>query len=138
MIDNTVVLLLLAFLNTGDPTGNTMYGSGIKDCDQAYYSVIKATPYAVLRTPYSFYTPDGEMVYSGMYDCIYDLENNKLVLRQSNKVYARLPIISYKKFESFVKVPKTEIDDMQNNYYQITLRQDDYEVTSVVLSTTYK
>lgn len=84
--------LLIAFLNTADPSGTTIYPSGIKDNGDYVFSAPPAAVYPLLNIPFPIILDNDETILAGVYAVKPSKDEKILQFIDGDKIYKEFPI----------------------------------------------
>lgn len=128
MIETVLTIILLSFINPADPTGKTMYPSGIKDVDNFVFSAPPSSKYPDLVLSMPIYDEENTQVQPGIYEVRLSENKDKILLLQSLEIKAKFPIVQAVKLEKKCLVPTVSFKTMGANQAFIIYKYDDIEI----------
>lgn len=129
MLIELLATLVISLTNPADPTGKTIYPSGLHDCDGGF-TLAPASEYPVLKVTVSIIGKNGTIVNPGMYQAV--LRNKEIILIEEGHVIAVLPVIVEKKLSQMCIIPEATETTLDQDYVQINLKQNQVEAESIV------
>jgi len=111
-------------MNPADPTGKTMYPSGIKDIDKQIFSDLPASMYPQLRLLDFVYDKDGRLIEPGFYEVIYRQIDNMIELFQGNTLYGKFDAVKEKDTVECKKLSEISIIKKDKKYIIIHYKKD--------------
>lgn len=133
MIENILVFLFLTYVNPADPSGNTMYPSGVKDCDKFYFNSPPAaskTPNLVLSMP--VYDAENKIIPPGIYETKLSQDTGQILLIQSQEIKAKLPIMQIATLDKTYLIPTVNVKKLSSKHILIILKMDNTEIFSTL------
>ncbi len=85
--------LLIAFLNTADPSGKTIYPSGVKDNGNYIFNAPPASIYPLLNIIDPIVLCDGRTIPKGIYAVKPSIDEKSLLFIDGHNIVFELPII---------------------------------------------
>lgn len=133
MIESLLISAILTFVNPADPSGKTMYPSGVKDCDNFYY---QHPPYASknpnLVLPYQVYDGENNLIQPGIYESIISTNSSLILLVQSGEIKARLPVSNVTNLPVKRFIPVIEAKKLSSGHVQVIYKVNDAEIYSIL------
>lgn len=130
MIEHLLACILIADMNPADPSGLTMYPSGVMDRDRFVFSAPPATKLPLLRLGTSIIDSDGQTVESDMYQVKVSEEKDYIFFIRNNQPVARFKIESYVGYSSEFLIPLAQIILQPNKRVLLKVREGNFEFIS--------
>lgn len=92
-LESCILCSALAFLNPADPSGTTIYPSGIKDDEDFVFSAPPTATYPLLELCAPIKLPNGMIIPKGTYAVKPSKDEKKLFLTQGHELILDIPII---------------------------------------------
>lgn len=129
MLIELLATLVIGLTNPADPTGKTIYPSGLHDCDEGF-TLAPASECPVLKVTVSIIDKKGTVINPGMYQAV--LRNKEIFLVQSAQIVGILPVIVTKGLPQRCIISETTENILDQDYVQINLKQNMVEARSIV------
>lgn len=118
---------MTGFANPADPTGITMYSSGVKDCDEGFM-LNPESPYPIIRIGSLVYDANYKEVSPGIYQIKVFESDKKILFYQGPYKKAEFDIIKVNKFQTVKNIPvvNTENDNPYNLIFSIRIADREF------------
>lgn len=118
--------LIISFINPADPTGTTMYPSGIKDCDDGFL-LNPESPYPIIKISFKIFDNSYNEVFPGIYQV--RLSNNLKTIQfyQANIKKAEFDIIKVNNLKSTKTLTSVETDNIDSELFVVKVKIADTE-----------
>lgn len=127
-----LAVLILGFSNPADPTGTTMYPSGIKDADQTFFNSPPATKQPVLHLQLAIIDSNESLIPTGLYECELDDLGGYIYLTQSKEVKAVLKLSSLFKTDKSKKIPVVYFKMLSTDSAEVICLEGEFKAVAVV------
>jgi len=134
MFFELLVSLLICDVNPADPTGKTIYPSGIHDCDEGFMS-LPSSKCPVLKISVPIIDMDGKIVYPGMYGAM--LNKKQIFLIQSGEIKAVLSVTVTKSLPQQSILTEAKAVILDSEYVLVTFKENLSEAQSIVRISRY-
>ncbi|MFA6989673.1 MAG: hypothetical protein WC197_06355 [Candidatus Gastranaerophilaceae bacterium] len=132
MIINLATCCMLAFLNPADPSGKTIYPSGIKDADSKIFSAPKSTKLPILTLSVNIKDKNENIVPPGFYKASISQDDKYILLFQNNYIAGVLKINNLKHLDKNVAMNSVVVKFYNKKSVLIIVKQDNKEAESSV------
>lgn len=132
MLDVFIALMILGFINPSDPTGKTMYPSGIKEADTYLDPRLPKTPRPLLVLGREIYDENGEIIPRGRYELALSEDKAFMYLIQIDKILGKFPVLQIKQhIDKKYSVPVAETEIFNHSNMLIIYKHDNIEAHGV-------
>lgn len=132
MLEIIIAIMVVGFVNPSDPTGKTMYPSGIKEADQYLDPRLPKTPRPLLVLGREIYDVNGEIIPRGRYELALSEDKAFMYLIQIDKIVAKFPVLQIKQqINKKYSVPVSETEIFNGSNMLIIYKHDDIEAHCV-------
>lgn len=134
LFETCIMSTLLAIANPSDPTGQTMYPSGIYDDGDFIFSAPPASFYPLLKLDSTIELEDGSTIMAGNYCVKPSKDEKKIYLIQGHETLCECTVIENTFVSSFVAKPIAKVD--RNGERFILTYQTEHIVKKALIPTT--
>ncbi len=122
----------LAYFNPADPAGKSMYPSGVKEIDKFYYEAYPTSKKPVLKLNVPVYGLKHRGIEPGIYEAILTSDKKSILLFQSNKLKAQLPVTKIITLSQKCYIPKIDTQRLSSDQILIVYKIENFEIQSIV------
>jgi hypothetical protein len=130
LIEAITAFCLLAFINDADPSGKTIYPSGVKDCDTNFFNAPPSSKYPVVKIFLPLEDADGNIINQGIYSAVYLEDSNQIKLLEGDKPVALLNVKYSKLLSQPHSVESARIENLSENKVLFIYIKDNKELYS--------
>lgn len=118
---------MTGFANPADPTGISMYPSGIKDCDNGFM-LNPESPYPIIKISSLVYDKNYTEVPPGIYQVKISEDEKKVLFYQGSSRKAEFGVIKITKFQTLknISTVNSENDDPHNLIFSIRIANKEF------------
>jgi hypothetical protein len=132
MIINLATCCMLAILNPADPSGKTIYPSGIKDADSKIFGAPESTKLPILTLGVNIKDKNDNIVPPGFYKASISQDNKYILLFQNNYIAGVLKIDNIKALDKKAVINSIIVKPYKTDFALIIIKQDNKEAESRV------
>lgn len=122
--------MIYGFINPADPTGATMYPSGVKDCDSGFM-LNPESPYPVVKISNKIYDAQSNPIEAGIYQIRISGDEKKMFFYEGTTKKAEFDIIKVNKFTTAKMISVTETESVDPYSLIISVKIADKEYVAV-------
>jgi len=128
MITELLLIATAGILDPMDMSGNTMYRSGVKECDKYPRFPYPESKLAVLTLPREILSSTGEVIKSGHYLISLSISRQEVLLFEGHTLLYTLNVSQIETLEKNLKISTAEFHSSDNKEDYIILKQGKYVV----------
>ncbi|OGH96741.1 MAG: hypothetical protein A2104_10265 [Candidatus Melainabacteria bacterium GWF2_32_7] len=133
MLESLIIFTFLSFVEPIDPTGKTLYPSGIKECDDLHYDLpphASKNPNLALSTP--IYDAENKLIPPGIYEAELSETTGQILLLQSKEIKAKLPIMQSISTNHRYQIPIIKAKTLSSKHVLIIYKYENTEIQSTL------
>ncbi|EKE04726.1 MAG: hypothetical protein ACD_20C00015G0003 [uncultured bacterium] len=133
MIESLIIFAFLTFTSLADPTGQTLYPSGVKECDDLHFNFpphASKRPNLVLSTP--VYDGENKLIPQGIYEAEFSEETGQILLLQSKEIKAKLPVMQVLTTDREYQIPTIKAKNLSSKHVLIIYKYGYSEIQSTL------
>jgi len=133
LIEALTAFIILSFINPADPSGKSIYPSGLKDCDTNFFNAPPASIYPVVKIYLPLEDEEGNIINRGIYSAVYLEDSNQIKLMEGIKTIALLNVKYSKLLFEPHSVDSARIESLSENKVLFIYIKDNKELYSELL-----